>query len=526
MAPFPHVPGYRLIAQLGRGGFSVVYRAEQEKLGREVALKVIAVDGFGEEERKSFERECRALAEIGWHPNVVQVFDAGLTADDQPFIAMELMTGGALQIKGAVAPMPIATVKKVGIEIADALDAAHRAGILHRDVKPDNILLDRLGNYRLADFGISGLVDGTRTGTGNFSGTVAYLAPEILRGQQATASADIYSLGATLHTLLTGNAPFGRLGDTNVASSLHRILHEEPPSLTPHGAPADLAAVIDRAMRKYPSERFESAAAFCSSLRATGSSWGETVVQPPIVDDRTVLRAKVPTDHWVPQTAPVRTSSTERDRNIAALIIGSAAALALVGASVYAGAARRSTSVSRPATTTTVARASSTAVATTTSTTAVKTTTTLAATTTSAAATTTTATTTAPTTTTVAPTTEAPTPTDPPVVATQAPAPTTRAQPRPTSAPTPAPTAAPTLPSRPAPSVRISGPARPIAGCSYRYSAEATNADSIAWSNGASGASATYKFAVGGSNVSVIVSQNGGASDSASMSINAVAGSC
>ena len=305
MAIFPIVPGYSIIEQLGRGGFAVVYRATQEQLGRQVALKVLVGTEFDEEDLRRFRRECRALAEISWHPNVVQIFDAGVTDDGQPFLAMELMTGGALRLPNGQ-KMPAATVRKVGIEVADALHAAHLAGILHRDVKPDNILLDRIGNYRLADFGIAGVADGTRTGTGLFSGTIAFLAPEVLLGERASEASDIYSLGATLHTLLSGVPPFARASDSNVVASLNRILHEEPASVVTVGAPSDLAGVVQRAMAKNPTARFATAAELANALRLTGSALGT----PPNGDgrdesdlDETVARATVLRD---PVVAPKR----------------------------------------------------------------------------------------------------------------------------------------------------------------------------------------------------------------------------
>jgi branched-chain amino acid transport system substrate-binding protein len=312
VARFPIVPGFTIVEQLGRGGFAVVYRATQDQLGRQVALKILVGTEFDEEDHRRFRRECRALAEISWHPNVVQIFDAGVTDDGQPFLAMELMTGGALRLPNGQ-KMPAATVRKVGIEIADALHAAHLAGILHRDVKPDNILLDRVGNYRLADFGIAGVADGTRTGTGLFSGTIAFLAPEVLLGERATEASDVYSLGATLHTLLSGIPPFARASDSNVAASLNRILHEEPASVVTVGAPSDLAEAVQRAMAKDPTARFANASEFASALRATGSGWGQPLPDGSVageydLDDpevgATIPRARIASRAKVENFAP------------------------------------------------------------------------------------------------------------------------------------------------------------------------------------------------------------------------------
>src|SRR5690349_22233201 len=151
------IPGYEVERELGRGGFAVVYRANQPKLRRTVALKVLTnVDPSDEDAKRRFEAECQAIGSLSWHPHVVTVYDAGQTEEGLPFLAMENLPSGSLQAKLADhGPAPWEEVLRVTVQMCDALGAAHQAGILHRDIKPANVLTSRIGDYKLADFGIA-----------------------------------------------------------------------------------------------------------------------------------------------------------------------------------------------------------------------------------------------------------------------------------------------------------------------------------------------------------------------------------
>ena len=262
------VLGYVVGDVIGRGGFATVYRANQASVGRDVALKVLNAADITAEELEQFRAECAALAQLGWNRNVVQILDAGITDDGRPFLAMELLDGGSVVDLVRSGRIPEVEVRKCGAQVASALAAAHAIGVLHRDVKPDNVLLDRGGNYRLADFGIASLATGTRTATGMVSGTVAFMAPEIVLGRRASPQSDIFSLGATLYTLASGSSPFGRAGDESPASALHRIVNEDPPSLESLGVSGSLAAIIQNAMYRDPGRRYPSAEHFERELAA------------------------------------------------------------------------------------------------------------------------------------------------------------------------------------------------------------------------------------------------------------------
>ena len=269
------IAGYGPLVPIGSGGTAMVYRAAQEAAaGREVAVKVLTAPAIDQRSRKRFDRESQALATLGWHPNIVVLFDAGTTAGGAPYIAMEYVPGGSLADR---TPMPAPVVTETGVRIADALHCAHDNGVLHRDVKPANILLDAAGAVKLADFGISGLVDKTNTTGGGM--TLAHVAPEVVDGGVAVVRSDVYSLASTMFELLVGRAPF--LGDDPDAmvAVLLRILDHPVPDLRAEGVPASLAAVLEGAMAKDPTAR-PDAATFGRQLQEVqrAEGWGATAL--------------------------------------------------------------------------------------------------------------------------------------------------------------------------------------------------------------------------------------------------------
>jgi len=255
------IPGYEVERELGRGGFAVVYRANQPKLRRTVALKVLTnVDPSDEDAKRRFEAECQAIGSLSWHPHVVTVYDAGQTEEGLPFLAMENLPAGSLQAKLADhGPAPWEEVLRVTVQMCDALGAAHQAGILHRDIKPANVLTSRIGDYKLADFGIARFGDTQRTATGVITGTVAYTAPEVLRGARASAASDIYALGAMLCAVATGKTPFVKEADESVVAIMYRVNTEDPPPFDDYDVPDDLGLLIHTLMDKDPEKRPESA---------------------------------------------------------------------------------------------------------------------------------------------------------------------------------------------------------------------------------------------------------------------------
>ena len=263
------VAGYRIESVIGRGGMAVVYRAEDTRLGRKVALKVLTpVLAHNEQFQQRFIRESRLAASLD-HPNIVPIYEAG-EADGQLFIAMRYVAGSDLKgLLGQTGGMPLARLLRIFVQIGDALDAAHELGLVHRDVKPGNILVastqERTGHgyfdhVYLTDFGLTKRttsLSGALTGTGHFLGTVDYVAPEQIQGAPVGPSTDIYALGCVLYECLTGQLPFHRDDD---AALLWAHLVEAPPPVT--SLRPDLSAAVDdvvaRAMAKAPEDRYGS----------------------------------------------------------------------------------------------------------------------------------------------------------------------------------------------------------------------------------------------------------------------------
>ncbi|MEU5987723.1 protein kinase [Spirillospora sp. NPDC047418] len=310
------VPGYRVLEQVGEGGFSVVYRAHQERLDRMVALKVLSVGTVDSAALRRFQRECKITGRLSGHPNIVTVLDTGTTAGGRPYIAMEYFEHGALTDRLArEGPLPVADVLRIGVKMAGALAATHETDILHRDVKPQNVLLSRYGEPALADFGIARLVDSfDATHTQAF--TPHHAAPEVLEGRPPGVGADIYSLGSTLYQLLAGRPAFKGPAGEGIAPLMLRILHEAPPPIPRPDVPPQVMDVIARAMAKVPEQRFATAVEFARALQRTQAELGlpatdvahsggvvtpgpaPGVPGPPLVPE------------WAPTTGDSRTSGT------------------------------------------------------------------------------------------------------------------------------------------------------------------------------------------------------------------------
>ncbi len=262
------VPGFGAAEPIGSGGFSRVYRAHQPDLGRDVALKVLHLDLSTAAQRTAFERECRAMGALAHHPSIVSVFTSTFSEDGRPCIVMEYFDGGTfgdrLKQFGA---LDLTAVLRAGVELAGALQTAHDHGVVHRDIKPSNLFVSAFGTAVLGDFGISSL-DDERTITGAGGLTVHYAPPELIEGDPATPASDIYSLAASLFTLLTGDKPYPRGPGQTTADLARRILIEPTPQLVVAGAPASLVSLLEEAMSKRPDLRPPSAGAFGQRLQA------------------------------------------------------------------------------------------------------------------------------------------------------------------------------------------------------------------------------------------------------------------
>ncbi|MDI9978923.1 protein kinase [Rhodococcus sp. IEGM 1307] len=277
--------GFDDVQEIGRGGFGVVYRCAQEGLDRTVAVKVLTVD-LDEANRARFFREQRAMGQLTGHPNIVNILQVGATDSGLPYIVMPYHSQDSLEArvrKGG--PLPLDQVLRVGVKMAGAVESAHRLGILHRDVKPANILLTDYGEPQLADFGIAHITGGFETATGAVTGSPAYTAPEVLGGDPASPAADVYGLGATLFSALTGHAAFERRSGEQVVAQFLRITTQEVPDLREHGIPDDVSDTIARAMAREPGQRPGAAADFGEQLRALQRGHG-------FPDDEMALRVE------------------------------------------------------------------------------------------------------------------------------------------------------------------------------------------------------------------------------------------
>ncbi len=251
---------------IGRGGFGTVYKADQPAFRRTVAVKVL--DGnLDERAQRRFERECQAMGSLSDHPGIVTIFDAGTTGTGAPYLMMAFQPGGSVADKlVADGRLPWAEGLRIGVEVAEALAAAHRMKVLHRDVKPANILLSGYGHAQLGDFGIARVTGATQTRGDQVSASLLYAPPEILQGTLPGPASDIYSLGATLFEALAGRAAFAGGSEDSIAALLGRIATVPVPDLRPEGVPDKVAAVVERSMAKDPGQRPESAAALAREL--------------------------------------------------------------------------------------------------------------------------------------------------------------------------------------------------------------------------------------------------------------------
>jgi serine/threonine protein kinase len=257
---------YRLTSLLGHGGMGDVWLACDQRLQRDVAVKVLRPQLAADlRVRRRFEDEARAAAQLA-HPNVVAVFDSGEDEDGTPFLVMERLSGRTLADVIRTGPMPIERVEQLADQMLSALAAAHGAGVLHRDVKPANVLLAADGTVKVGDFGIAKIADDLdATTTGVVLGTPAYLAPERMAGHAATPAADIFAVGVVLYEALTGTCPFEGDHPLAVAAAMQRGEHV-PVRQRRSEAPASLAHTIERAMSVDPDARFPSAAAMRAAL--------------------------------------------------------------------------------------------------------------------------------------------------------------------------------------------------------------------------------------------------------------------
>ncbi len=271
--PDSTVSHYRILGLLGRGGMGVVYRALDQHTGREVALKLLAADRVRGVDGERFRREARAAAALD-HPNIAKVLEIG-EHQGHPFLAMPLYEGETLKKRldraDEIAPMPLAEIVSIAAQLTSALETAHSAGIVHRDLKPANLMLTRGGRLKLLDFGLAVWEGSSRlTDSGGAVGTLAFMAPEQLRGEEVDARADLWSFGAVLYEMLAGRPPFVKGPHESLQDLMQKVLEREPPPLDEArpDTPAVLARIVQRCLQKDPAARWASAREIVDELRA------------------------------------------------------------------------------------------------------------------------------------------------------------------------------------------------------------------------------------------------------------------
>ncbi len=333
--------GYQIVEKIGYGGMAFVYRAVQIRLNRPCALKILRPE-LAEDERfvRRFLQEAQAAANLN-HPNIVTIYDTG-EIDGYYYIAMEYLSGRPLQDLMATQQLDLVSVVDFVAQASSALDYAHNQGVVHRDIKPGNMIISDTHWLTLTDFGIAHLSGSTRmTTTGTMLGTPVYMAPEQIQGEPATAQTDIYQLGITLYEMLAGRPPFE--GDTPQAvfyshfQEMPASIHERNTLLSP-----DVDTVVNRALKKVPAERYSQASDLAVDLaKAVEKSDPSLQLQGQITMMTTVRRSPPGSD-----SAPTRPASSEESELATAdvrtgrrwlWIGGGALVLILIAVSVVAG---------------------------------------------------------------------------------------------------------------------------------------------------------------------------------------------
>src|SRR5829696_2985394 len=321
---------YDVVRPLGSGGMGEVFLARDRVLGRDVALKVLRGMYAGDGEiAERFKREARSAASLS-HPNIVQVYDRGETEEGSSYIAMEYVPGGTLKERiSKDGPLGAAEAATLGAKVAEALGAAHDRGMVHRDIKPQNVLLTDKGDAKVADFGIARAASSaTISRTGSVMGTAGYMSPEQALGKPATPKSDLYSLGVVLYEALTGGLPY--TADNPIAVSMKHVTEPlRPPREIDPTIPEGMDALVTKLMAKDPEDRYTSAEELSDDLTRVGRG-----LRPAAVGEAWGTHAKrttVASSNRTNEMPPVRPAPPRRRRGLPWLLIVVGAILLFLG---------------------------------------------------------------------------------------------------------------------------------------------------------------------------------------------------
>ncbi|PNH86589.1 serine/threonine-protein kinase [Arthrobacter sp. AFG20] len=311
-APPPRIPGFSYVSLLGSGGFSDVYLYEQDRPRRKVAVKVLLSGLKTEGARRRFESEANLMAQLSSHPFIVTIFEAEVTEDGHSYLAMEYCSRPSLDVRYRRQRFSVDEVLAVGIQVASAVETAHRAGIAHRDIKPANILVTDYNRPALTDFGISGTLAGDVDEDAGMS--IPWSPPEQFRdGNVDGVMVDVWALGATLYTLLAGRSPFVLPGaDNSQRELISRITSMPVPRLGRADVPESLELALATAMAKSPASRYSSAHAFALSLQRIQAELNLSVTPFEVLEER--HQEDVDLDDGVEETRVRNVASIDPDR--------------------------------------------------------------------------------------------------------------------------------------------------------------------------------------------------------------------
>jgi serine/threonine protein kinase len=293
------IDGFSGLVEIGRGAFASVYQAVEAGTDRPVALKVIDIDGTHPRLIETFHAEVRTLATVSSHPNIVTLYRGVATPDGRPVLVLELCRGSYAQRVRDQGPLPAAEVLSVGIKIAGALETAHRAGFLHRDIKPQNVLVTQFGEPALADFGLATLQASASSSDNALRFTTLHAPPEVLEGTGLSPATDVYGLASTLYQLLTGSPPLIAFAGESSAAVILRILHEPVAPVTRIDVPLAFSDLILSALAKEPSRRPATAAAMGDALRELEVAVGLPPTPYLVWGDEPAKASRDPLPPWV-----------------------------------------------------------------------------------------------------------------------------------------------------------------------------------------------------------------------------------